>query len=277
MTLTSAAGSACSAVSPWLIACVQGSLMAKDAGSPHLDEIADGVYRISTYLEPYNITLNQFLVLAEEPLLFHLGFRSTFPAVHDTIARVIDPHTLRWLSFGHVEADECGALNQWLAAAPNSQVAFNPLGCMLSLDDLCDRPPVPTGPDDVLDLGGRRVRVLPTPHVPHNWEAQVMFEEATGTLLCGDVCATFGQGAAVTTDAEWLVNTALESEASMPACPPGPAVPAVLRQLADLNPRVLAVMHGPSFDGDGGSLLQSLATGWEAGLGGIPAPPQSHQ
>jgi flavorubredoxin len=251
--------------------------MGRDVDSTHLDEIADGVYRISTYMEQFDITVNQFLLLAEEPLLFHLGFRSTFPDVRDAIARVMDPRRLRWLSFGHVEADECGALNQWLTLAPEAKVAFNPLGCMLSLDDLCDRAPLPVGPDDVLDLGGRRARILHTPHVPHNWEAQVMFEETTGTLLCGDLCATMGAGAATTADADWLVSTAIEAEAAFPASPPGPAVPDTLRQLAGLSPKVLAVMHGPSFDGDGGGLLQSLATGWEAGLGGIPALRQSHQ
>jgi len=251
--------------------------MTNDLGATHVDEIADGIYRISAFLQPFDITLNQFLVLAEEPLLFHLGFRSTFASVREAIGRVMDPRRLRWLSFGHVEADECGSLNQWLTVAPNAQVAFNPLGCMLSLDDLADRVPHPVGADDVLDLGGRRVQVIHTPHVPHNWEAQVMYEETTGTLLCGDLCSTFGTGPAITSDAGWLIEAALDAESAMPASPPGPAVPDALRRLGQLHPRTLAVMHGASFAGDGDVVLESLADRWEPRFAADPATHQSHQ
>lgn len=113
---------------------------------PTMNEIADGIYRISTWIpevSPEGFTFNQFLVIAEEPLLFHTGMRGLFPLVAEAVATVIPVESLRWISFGHVEADESGSMNMWLAAAPQSQVTFGALGCMVSLDDLCDRPPRP--------------------------------------------------------------------------------------------------------------------------------------
>src|SRR6476469_2762091 len=148
-------------------------------------EINDGIYRLSTFVpdvSPEGFTFNQFLVAADEPLLFHAGPRAMFPLVAAAVATVLPVESLRWISFGHVESDECGAMNMWLAAAPRSQVAFNVLGCDVSLNDLCDRRPRALAEGEVLDLGGRRVRLVSTPHVPHGWEAQVLFEEATRTL-----------------------------------------------------------------------------------------------
>ena len=132
-------------------------------------EIADGIYRFSTFVPevgPTGFTFNQFLVDADEPLLFHTGQRGMFPLVSAAIGRVMPVERLRWITFGHLEADECGAMNQFLAAAPDAQVAHGALGCMVSIDDLADRPPRPLGPDEVLDLGGKRIRNLDTPHVP---------------------------------------------------------------------------------------------------------------
>ena len=168
-----------------------------------ITEIADGIYRISTFVPevtPDGFTFNQFLVVADEPLLFHAGHRGMFPLIAEAVATVVPVESLRWISFGHVEADECGAMNMWLAAAPRSEVAFGQLGCEISLNDLCDRPPRPLAEGEVLDLGGKRVRQISTPHVPHGWEAQVLFEETTGTLLCGDLLTHAGRGPAVTTD-----------------------------------------------------------------------------
>ena len=139
-------------------------------------EIADGIYRFSTFVPeigPTGFTFNQFLVDADEPLLFHTGQRGMFPLVSAAIGRVMPVERLRWITFGHLEADECGAMNHFLAAAPDAQVAHGALGCMVSIDDLADRPPRPLGPDEVLDLGGKRIRNLDTPHVPHGWDAHV--------------------------------------------------------------------------------------------------------
>ena len=164
-------------------------------------EIADGIYRISTFVPeigPTGFTFNQFLVDAEEPLLYHTGPRGMFPLVSEAIATVMPVERLRWIMFGHFEADECGAMNQFLAAAPQAQVAHGALGCMVSIDDQADRAPRPLGPDEVLDLGGKRVRNLDTPHVPHGWDAHSIIEETTNTLFCGDLMSQVGQGPAIT-------------------------------------------------------------------------------
>ena len=150
-------------------------------------EIADGIYRFSTYVPEMDFMFNQFLVKGEEPLLFHCGPRQLFPLVSDAMARVIPVEQLKWITFGHVEADECGSMNDWLAAAPDSTVAHTAVGCMVSVGDMADRPPRALAHDEVIDLGGRRVRHLTTPHVPHGWDSGLYFEETTATLLCGDL------------------------------------------------------------------------------------------
>ena len=233
-------------------------------GDSRVEEIADGIYRVSTCL-PHavgdrDLTINQFLVLADEPVLFHTGLRACFMETSAAVARVLPLERLRWLSFGHVEADECGAMNQYLAAAPRMEVAFGALGCRVSVDDLADRLPRRLAPGEAIDLGGRRIVALPTPHAPHNAEAQVLYEETTGTLLCGDLFSQLGDGPAVTTGS--LVDDAVEAEAVLSWASPGAPVPEALDRLADLEPRTLAVMHGSSFEGDGGGALRDLAVAW---------------
>jgi len=229
-----------------------------------IDQITDGIHRISTYVPevtPVGFTFNQYLVEADEPLLFHTGARGLFPLVAEAVASVVPVERLRWISFGHVESDECGAMNQWLAAAPEAQVVFNPLGCMVSLEDLADRPPRALGPDDVLDLGGKRVRILPTPHVPHGWEAQVLFEETTRTLFCGDLFTQIGPQPATTTGD--IVGPALDAEAIFRATALAPDTVETLSRLADLEPRTLALMHGPAYVGDGAKALLELARAYD--------------
>ena len=164
--------------------------------SPHdIDEIADGIYRISTWIpevSPDGFTFNQFLVRGDEPLLFHTGPRALFPLVAEAVSTLIPVESLRWISFGHVEADECGSMNMWLAAAPSSQVAFGALGCDISLNDLCDRPPGRLARARCSTSAASGCARSRTPHVPHGWEAQVLFEETTGTLLCGDLFSQVG-------------------------------------------------------------------------------------
>lgn len=230
-----------------------------------LDEVADGIYRISTLVPeaaPGGFSFNQFLVAADEPLLFHTGPRGMFPQVAAAVGRVMPVSSLRWVSFGHVESDECGAMNLWLEAAPHSEVVFNPLGCVVSLNDLCDRPPRVLDDGDTLDIGGKRLRLVQTPHVPHGWEAQVMFEEATATLLCGDLLSNTGDGPAVT-DAD-VVGPAVEAEALFGASSLAPGTGAVLRGLASLGPETLAIMHGSSYRGDGSAALNQLADEYES-------------
>jgi flavorubredoxin len=231
---------------------------------PTVDEIADDMYRISTYVpqvSPEGFTFNQFLVKADEPLLFHTGPRGMFPLVAEAVATVVPVEALRWITFGHVESDECGSMNMWLTAAPDSRVAHGALGCDVSLNDLCDRPPRALGEGEVIDLGGKRVRQISTPHVPHGWEAQLLFEETTGTLLCGDLFSQIGAGPAVTTDD--VVEPALAAERLFHASSLAPNTAGTLRQLGDLSPTTLAIMHGASFRGDGKAALYDLAAGYE--------------
>lgn len=230
-----------------------------------LDEIADGIYRISTWVPdvapPAGFTFNQFLVLADEPLIFHTGPRAMFPLVSEAVARVVPVESLRWVTFGHLESDECGSMNQWLAAAPQSQVAHGMIGCMVSLNDLADRPPRAMADGEVLDLGGKRVRHIDTPHVPHNWEARVLYEETTGTLLCGDLFTHVGRGPAVTGDD--IVEPAMAGEAMFRFTSLAPQTAITLNRLADLGPSTLALMHGSSFSGDGGNALRMLADAYD--------------
>lgn len=234
-----------------------------------VDEIADDIYRISTFIpeiaEPAGFTFNQFLIDAEQPLLFHTGMKQLFPVVSEAVGRVLPLDRLRWITFGHVEADECGAMNEFLAAAPHAEVAHGVLGCLVSLNDLADRPPRPLDHNETLDLGGkqvrRRVRHLNTPHVPHNWEARVLYEETTGTLFCGDLFTQVGGQAAVTDDD--LVERSLDAEALFRQISCLTATATALRSLADLRPTTLAVMHGSSYQGDCAAAMRTLADGLE--------------
>lgn len=231
-----------------------------------IDEIADGIHRLSTHVPeiapPAGFTFNQFLVLGEEPLLFHTGLRRMFPAVRDAVARLIPPERLRWICFGHYEADECGAMNDWLAVAPHAQVAHGMTGCMVSLNDMADRAPRILADGEVIPVGdGRRLRWIDTPHVPHGWEAGVMLEEASGTLLCGDLFTQLGDGPALTEGD--IVGPAIAAEDIFRASALNPGMGRVIRGLAALAPRRLALMHGPSFAGDGAAALAALAEDYD--------------
>ena len=231
--------------------------------TPQVDEIADDIFRISTWIPEVSeegFTFNQFLIRAEEPLLFHTGMRTMFPLVAEAVATIVPAESIRWISFGHVESDECGAMNMWLATAPASEVVFGALGCDVSLNDMCDRPPRVLE-NEVLDLGGKRVRQISTPHVPHGWEAQVLFEETTNTLLCGDLFSQVGSPKALTTDD--LVDPAVAAEHMFHATCLAPHTSVTMRSLGDLEPTTLAVMHGSSYRGDGKSALYELADAYE--------------
>ncbi|HRD29507.1 MAG TPA: MBL fold metallo-hydrolase [Caulobacter sp.] len=229
-------------------------------------EIADGVYRLSTFIPevapPGGLTFNQFLVTGDEPLLFHTGLRGLFPLVHAAAARVIDPQRLRWITFGHYEADECGSMNDWLAAAPRAEVAHGQVGCDVSVNDMADRPPRALADGEVIDLGGgKRVHYLETPHTPHGWDAGLLYEESTGTLLCGDLFTQQQDGPALTEGD--IVGPAIAAEDIFGYSALNPDMGRTLRRLADLNPRTLALMHGPSFAGDGAAALRDLAADYD--------------
>ena len=223
-------------------------------------EIADRIYRLSTFLPavgPHGLTFNQFLVDADEPLLFHCGQRALFPAVSQAAARVMDPGRLRWIAFSHIEADECGALGEWLAAAPDATVTHGAIGCAIWLNDQAPRPPRALADGEVLDLGGRRVRRLDTPHVPHCWDAGLLYEETTRTLFTSDLLTHAGDPVAVT-DGD-IVGPATAAEKSFGYTALTPATGATIRRLAALEPRTLGVMHGSSFTGNASPVLERLA------------------
>ena len=226
-----------------------------------IDEIASGIYRLSTFVPqiapPAGMTFNQFLILGEEPLLFHTGLRNMFPLVRSAVSRLIPPERLRWIAFGHYEADECGAMNEWLAVAPQAAVAHGQTGCMVSLNDMADRAPRVLQDGETIDLGGKRVRYLDTPHIPHGWEAGVIYEETTGTLLCGDLFTQIGEAPAVT--GRDIVGPAIATEDLFRFSSLNPGMGQTIRKLATLAPRTIALMHGPSFTGDGAAALRGLA------------------
>ncbi|OBA82036.1 MBL fold metallo-hydrolase [Mycobacterium sp. 1164966.3] len=229
-----------------------------------LHEIAPDIYRLSTWVPEVTddgFTFNQFLLTGEQPMLFHCGHRQLFPQVSEAISRVMPLDTLRWISFGHLEADECGAMNLFLRAAPHAEVIHGVLANMLSLNDICDRPPV-AAPDELLDIGQHRLRFIATPHVPHNWEAGLWFDEATSTLLAGDLFSQAGRCPALTESD--CVAAALDTESLFRGTGLTTNLVPTLRQLAELKPRTLALMHGASYTGDGTGQLRELADGYAA-------------
>jgi flavorubredoxin len=222
-----------------------------------IDEVNEGIYRISTFVADANLSFNQILVTGEQPFLFHTGMRALFPLVTEAVAQIIPIEDLRWISFGHVEADECGSMNQWLAASPAAQVAFGAVGCMVSVNDLADRPPISLADGETLDIGGKRLRYLATPHVPHGWDAGVFYEETTNTLLCGDLFTQMGDGP-VTSDTSPL-DAAVAAEDAFGCTCLAPTTVATIERLAELEPTTLALMHGPTHHGQAGTWLRDLA------------------
>lgn len=228
-------------------------------------EIAPDIYRISTPIPPSQIpggfTFNQYLIVDDAPLLHHTGSRRMFPLVHKAVARVLgDASKLRYLSFSHVEADECGALNDWLRAAPAAQPVCGMMAARLSIDDLAERAPLALLERDELSLGRKRVRWLDTPHLPHNWECGHLFERSTQTLFCGDVFTRAG-GAELPPLSE--ADPIAPAEAMRLALPGSFAIEAGTRagldKLAATAPLTLALMHGSAYRGDGAALLREYA------------------
>lgn len=230
-----------------------------------IDEIADGIYRLSSYASqvapPAGLTYNVFLILGDEPLLFHTGKRGMFPYVSAAIARVLPPERLRWIAFGHYESDECGAMNEFLAAAPLAEIAHGQTACRVTLNDMADRAPRALADGEVIDLGGKRLRYLDTPHIPHGWEAGVLYEESTGTLLCGDLFTQLGDPPALTSDD--IVGPAVAAEDLFRFSSLHPSTGRTTRRLATLAPRMLALMHGPAFAGDCPAALHALADDYD--------------
>ncbi len=232
-----------------------------------IDEIADDIFRLSTFtpdLPPVGFTFNQYLIRADEPFLFHCGGRALFPLVSAAAASIVPLAALRWISFGHVESDECGSMNAWLEAAPHAQIVHGGLACMVSLNDLADRPPRPLAHQEVLDIGGKRVRYLDTPHVPHAWESGLIFEETTRTLFTGDLFTQLGDTPALTDQS--IAGPAIAAEEGFKAMALTPATAPTIRSLKDLGAERLAVMHGSCFHGDCAAELEALASWVDSAL-----------
>jgi flavorubredoxin len=226
-------------------------------------EIAPDCYRISTYIPEIDLQFNQFLVKDEEPLLFHTGMKSLFPAVREAVATIIDPSTIRWISFSHFEADECGSLNEWLEIAPNAQAVCSLVGALVSVNDFAIRPAKSINDGEVFNTGQHQFRFVQTPHVPHCWEAGMLFDETGETLFCTDL---FHQGGDVEafTEAD-VIDRARKTLVDYQAGPFANYMPytkhteGILQKLAALKPRTIAPMHGSAFAGDGERAIRDLA------------------
>jgi flavorubredoxin len=227
-----------------------------------IDEIAEGIYRISTPIPPSAVpggfTFNQYLVVDDEPLVFHTGLRQLFPSVRDAIARVIPVERLRWIAFSHFEQDECGALNELLAAAPRAQAACSAVGAMTSAGDLAIRPPRTLADGEQLTLGRHVVTWHDAPHVPHGWDCGFLSESTTRTLFCGDLFTQGGADHAPVTESD-VLGPSEAMRAAMDYYAHAPATRSTLERLARTGPRTLACMHGAAWRGDGAALLLALA------------------
>ncbi|MBE7524138.1 MAG: MBL fold metallo-hydrolase [Burkholderiales bacterium] len=227
-----------------------------------VDEIADGIYRISIAIPPSTgsggFTFNQYLVRDEAPLLFHTGPRKLFDAVRAGIERVLPVERLRYVSFSHVEADECGALNPFLAVAPHAVPLCGRIAALVSIGDLADRPPRPLADGEALSLGAREVRWHDAPHVPHGWECGFLSETTTHTLFCGDLFTQFGDRHDAITEGD-ILEASEAGRSRMDYYAHSPNTGRVLAALADTAPTTLACMHGSAWRGDGASMLRALS------------------
>jgi len=225
-----------------------------------IDEIAPRVFRIATDValpDGFGFSFNQYLIAADEPLLWHTGPRALHAATRDAIARVLDPKALRWIGFSHLEADECGALNLFLNEAPNARPVCGRIGAMVSVADLADAPPRALADGEVLDIGGARLRWIDAPHLPHGWDCGYLFDETAETFFCGDLFTQGGQNHAPLTEAD-ILGPSEAFRAPLDYFAHAPDTKARLDALAELNPRTLACMHGSAWSGDGGALLRAL-------------------
>lgn len=223
-------------------------------------ELADGIYRINTPVKVAGdgFSFNQYLIIDDEPLLFHTGPRKMFPLVREAVAAVLPVASLRYIALSHVEADECGSINEWLAAAPQAAPLCGSVAAMVSIGDLADRPPRALIDGERLALGRHSVRWFDTPHLPHAWECGLLTEETTSTLFCGDLFTQVGADLPPVTETDILAP----SEAfrhQMDYFSHSKNSPSIIEKLAAARPTTLACMHGSAWRGDGAALLRALA------------------
>ena len=234
------------------------SVHSSSAGTT-VHEVADGIYRISTpvRIPGSEFSFNQYLIADDEPLLFHTGPRKLFPHVSQAVASVLPLANVRHVAFSHFEADECGSLNEWLAAAPASAPVCSAVAAMVSVDDVADRPARPMQDGEVLVLGKHSVKWLDTPHLPHAWECGLLMEQSTGTLLCGDLFTQPGSDLPPVTESD-ILGPSEAFRLQMDYYAHSPDTRKLLEKLAAEAPRRLACMHGSAWTGDGAALLREL-------------------
>jgi flavorubredoxin len=227
-----------------------------------INEIAPDVYRISVFVPEIQLQFNHFLIKDDEPLLYHAGLKLMFPLLLDAVKTLIDPVQIRWIGFSHFEVDECGALNEWLQIAPNAKAVCSEAGALVNMTDYAIRPALAMKSNEMLQTGKRRYRFIRTPHLPHGWDAGVMFEETDKTLLCSDLFHQNGNLVAITDkdilDAHKTSLLNYEKGPLMDYTPYNHKTKAMLYQLAELAPKTLATMHGSSFHGDCATALKEL-------------------
>ena len=230
---------------------------------PKVTEIAPDVFRFCLYAPEINLQFNFFLIRDDEPLLFTTGYRSSFPMLRETVARVIDPSRIRWIGFSHFESDECGALNYWLEVAPHAEPVCSLVSASVNINDFAGRPAKGMQDGEVLDTGKYRFKFCSTAQLPHGWDAGLLFEETQQTLLCSDLFHQEGNVEPISeADLGERVRMAMNRMQASPLAnymPYTPRTDAILQKLAELNPRTLAIMHGSSFVGDGAGALRSLS------------------
>ena len=231
-----------------------------------IDEIANGVYRISTPVSvvPGGFTFNQFLIVDEQPILFHTGPRRMFPLVREAIDAILPVARLRYISFSHYEADECGSLNEFLAVAPNAVPLCGRVAAIVSISDVADRQPRIMDDNELLSLGAHAVRWFDTPHLPHAWECGFLMEETTGTLLCGDLFTQGGETHVSLTEAD-ILEPSEAFRTQMDYYSHTKNAKQMIERLAAMQPTTLACMHGPAWRGDGASILRALGARLEPG------------
>ncbi len=227
-----------------------------------ISEIAPNIYRLSIFVPEINLQFNQFLVKDDEPLLFHTGMRAIFPQMLEAVAKIINPADLRWVGFSHFEADECGALNEWLAVAPNAQAVCSQVGAFVSINDFASRPAKGLSDGETFTTGKHKFRFIQTPHLPHCWEAGLLFEETERTLFCSDLFLQNGDVPPFTDSSviEPVRQSMIDGQHSLfaDAMPYSTRTEANLTKLAELNPKTFATMHGSSFTGDGVGAIRDL-------------------
>jgi flavorubredoxin len=226
-------------------------------------EIGPDLFRISTYVPEIDLQFNEFLVNDDEPLLFHTGMKAMFPLVRDAVASVIDPSSIRWIGFSHFEGDECGSLNEWLQIAPTAQPVCSTVGALVSVNDFATRAARGMTDGEVLSTGKYRFRFFHTPHVPHGWDAGLMFEEVGATLFSSDLFHQNGDVEPRTESdvIERVRKTLIDYQASPLAnyMPYTKHTDGILQRLAELKPRTIAAQHGSTYAGDGQRALHDLA------------------